>query len=80
MNKLFSTRLFKKHLKNLYSTVTEFTTIKYEKRNNIAIVTLNRPKALNSLNKQLCEEVGKIMSEIEKNDEIKGFLYFNLKK
>ena len=33
-------------------------TVLYEKRGNIAVITLNRPDALNAINRQLRRELG----------------------
>ena len=45
-------------------------TIKFEKKDKIALITLNRPNALNALNLKLTEEVCSLIGEIENNEEI----------
>ena len=45
-------------------------TIKFEKKNKIALITLNRPNALNALNLKLTEEVCSLIGDIENNGEI----------
>lgn len=47
-----------------------FETIIFEKSENIAIITLNRPEALNALNKKLMNELGQAIEIIENDDEI----------
>ena len=44
----------------------------FEIRDNVAIVTLNRPEALNSLNTAIHRDVGACWEEINNNDEIKA--------
>ena len=47
-----------------------WNTIKFEKKNNIALITLNRPEALNALNLELTDEVCNLIGEIENDDQI----------
>ena len=42
-----------------------WNTIKFEKKENIALITLNRPEALNALNLELTGEVCNLIGEIE---------------
>lgn len=42
-----------------------------ETENKIAVVTLNRPQALNALNKELLSELSSFLDEAEKNHEIR---------
>ena len=44
--------------------------ILYETRGRLALVTLNRPKALNALNSQIVGELGQALDEVESNDAI----------
>ncbi|WP_068311028.1 enoyl-CoA hydratase [Polycladidibacter hongkongensis] len=41
-----------------------------EKQENIALITLNRPKALNALNEQLINEIGAALKEFELDDDV----------
>jgi enoyl-CoA hydratase len=43
----------------------------FEVRDSIGFITLNRPKALNALNSALLNELGSLLDDIAKNDEIK---------
>ena len=43
----------------------------YEIIDNIALVKINRPKALNALNKSIVDELDKVIEEINRNSEIK---------
>ena len=47
-----------------------YETIIFEKTDNIAIITLNRPDALNALNKTLMNELSSVLEIIEADDEI----------
>jgi enoyl-CoA hydratase len=49
----------------------EFENLLFEVREGIGIITLNRPKALNALNTALLNEMGALLDDIAKNDEIK---------
>jgi enoyl-CoA hydratase len=58
---------------NFYSTETnEYQNILFEKRDNgVALITLNRPKALNALNRDLCRELGQVFQRIESDDSVR---------
>ena len=47
----------------IFSVQTEF--IKYEEETDIAILTINRPKALNALNSQVLDELDKVLESID---------------
>ena len=47
--------------------------IKYEEENDISIITINRPKALNSLNSQVLEELDKVLESID-TDKIRALI------
>lgn len=49
----------------------EFETIIYEKRQSIAVVTLNRPHVLNAMNLQMWRDFSQVLDEVEKDNEIK---------
>lgn len=44
-----------------------YQTICYEKKDNIAIITINRPEALNALNSTVIGELEQVISEVEKD-------------
>ena len=44
-------------------------TVLYEKRDNIAIITLNRPDALNSINRQLRQEFADVITEFDSDPQ-----------
>jgi len=48
-----------------------FENIIFEIQENIAVITFNRPKALNALNQALLEEFNTAISQIEENPEIR---------
>lgn len=49
----------------------EFETIIYEKRQSIALVTLNRPHVLNAMNLQMWKDFSQVLDEVERDNEIK---------
>lgn len=48
----------------------ELSNVILEKEGKIAIVTINRPKALNALNSQTLKEIDFVLDEIENDDEV----------
>lgn len=49
----------------------EFNNLLIEKDGDIAIVTINRPKALNALNAETLSELGKAMDDLGQDDSVK---------
>ena len=52
----------------------EFSTILFEKRESIAIITMNRPQIYNALSRTVLIELDAAMDEIEKDDDIHAFI------
>ncbi|MEQ8291958.1 MAG: enoyl-CoA hydratase [Roseovarius sp.] len=48
-----------------------YETIIVEVEDHVALITLNRPDALNALNDQLLKELGKALKECQKNDKVR---------
>jgi enoyl-CoA hydratase len=49
----------------------KFENTLYEKKEGIATITINRPKALNALNKQAVQEISARLDEAEEDDAVK---------
>lgn len=49
----------------------DFETIIYEKKDGIAVITLNRPERLNSLNQQMFAELRQAVEDAEDDDEVR---------
>ncbi len=49
-----------------------FENIRYEKKNNIAYVTIDRPKAMNALNNDVLDELFTAFYEISKDDDVRA--------
>ena len=47
-----------------------YQTIRYEKQDNIGILTINRPEALNALNSAVVSDLEQAISEVEKDAEL----------
>jgi enoyl-CoA hydratase/carnithine racemase len=48
-----------------------YETIIYQKKDAVARITLNRPEALNSLNRKMLEEIGEALEDSEKDNAIR---------
>ncbi len=46
------------------------STIQYEKQDNIGIITINRPEALNALNTAVLTDLEQVIGEVEKDKEL----------
>ncbi|MGF3104210.1 enoyl-CoA hydratase-related protein [Rossellomorea sp. DUT-2] len=51
-----------------------FETIKYEVKNNVAWITLNRPEKLNAFIRQLNLEIQKAMKDSSRNEEVRAIV------
>ncbi len=49
----------------------EYNTIVYEKKEPVGTITLNRPKSMNSLSSELLGELDHVLTEIDRDDEVK---------
>lgn len=49
-------------------------TLTYEKRNRVAVVTLNRPDVLNALNRHMLTELAKVVDQARLDDDIAGLI------
>ncbi len=54
--------------------MNKFDFVKFEKKNNIAYVTINRPEALNALNQKVLEELKEIFDIMSNDEEIKAVI------
>lgn len=52
----------------------EYTTVIFEKHNNYATITINRPEKLNALNHQLFVELNHIIEQVELDESIKALI------
>jgi 2-(1,2-epoxy-1,2-dihydrophenyl)acetyl-CoA isomerase len=52
----------------------EFSTIQVSVNDGVAELTLNRPKALNSINKTLIDEIRVALGDLEKNEAVRALL------
>ena len=51
-----------------------YQTVRYEKKDSIGIATINRPEALNALNSQVISDLEALISEVEKDTELRAFI------
>lgn len=48
-----------------------FETLSYEKKDFVGTLTINRPKALNALNRQLITELGQFLNEVDEDKDLR---------
>lgn len=65
---------------NLIFFFEEFEMLLIEKKENVAIVTLNRPKALNALCDQLLKELGVALTNLKQDNEVRAVILTGSKK
>ena len=51
-----------------------YTTLLTSLDNGVFTITINRPDKLNAINKTVMSELGSVMEEVEKTEEIKGVI------
>ena len=51
--------------------MNQYQTIIYEKKNNIAYLTLNRPEALNAINRTMFQEIGQALDDAEQDNDVR---------
>ncbi len=52
----------------------EFETVLYEKKDGVAVITLNRPDKLNALSARLMDDIPLALGEAEKDEEVRAVL------
>ena len=52
-----------------------YENLKYEKEDGFAIITLNRPQALNAMNWQMEKEIDDVLDEVRNDDDVKVFIF-----
>lgn len=67
---MFDTQI-KEYIESCRRNNMNFENIKFEIKDNIAYITVNRPKALNALNMDTLNELSKAMDEVQNNIRIK---------
>ena len=50
------------------------TNVLLEKKGQIAVATINRPKALNALNSQVLEDIGELLDAVCADSEIRALV------
>jgi enoyl-CoA hydratase len=55
--------------------MSDFETIIYQKRNNIAYITLNRPQALNAYNIKMRDELYQVLGAIKDDAEVRAAIF-----
>ena len=51
-----------------------YQTIRYEKQDQIALVTIDRPEALNALNSAVITKLEQVMADLEADREIRAMI------
>ncbi|MEA1958465.1 MAG: enoyl-CoA hydratase/isomerase family protein [Chloroflexota bacterium] len=52
-----------------------YETIKFDKEDGFAVITLNRPESLNALNVQMWKDLDDAIAEVDSDDSIKSFIF-----
>lgn len=52
----------------------EYQNIKWQREDNIGVITLNRPKSLNALSRQMFEEIEDVLTQVQKDDTLGAFI------
>ena len=52
----------------------DYTTLSVERKQSYALITLNRPKALNALSVQLLDELGNAITDVKSDKTIRGII------
>lgn len=60
--------------------MTEFKFLQYKVENKVGMLTINRPDALNSLNKQVIQEMRAFFTELESKREIRALIITGAEK
>lgn len=52
----------------------DWNNILLEKRDNVAVLTINRPKVLNALNEETLLEINEALGQVEKDEEVRALI------
>ena len=52
----------------------DYQHIKWEKEDNFGVITLNRPKSLNALSRELLGELEALVTEIDQDEKIGAYI------
>jgi enoyl-CoA hydratase/carnithine racemase len=55
--------------------LSQYETIKYEKEDGYAVITLNRPKSLNALSIKMWQELNHALDMVDNDDDIRAFIF-----
>ena len=51
----------------------------YKKEGKVAVLGINRPKALNALSSKIVGEIGKVITQISNDEEVRALLIYSEK-
>ncbi|MDP6346948.1 MAG: enoyl-CoA hydratase [Dehalococcoidia bacterium] len=55
-------------------TAVEYETLAVERRDGIALVTMNRPEKLNALDRRMCREIIRLREDLENDDDVRAVI------